>query len=102
MIFTALITLSFMLRNTSPIGWIPLLFLKVFKEGSFTPLLISLFVVALPIMALCIFCDTVNYSPAGSFSMDEITITSINFLKVNVYEGLSKYFGEEPIYFYIV
>lgn len=100
-IFTALITISFMIRNTSPIGWIPLLFLKVIKEGSFFPLLISLITVAFPLMALCIYCDSIYYSKSGCFDSGEITLTSLNFLKVNVYQGLSKYFGDEPFYSYI-
>ena len=33
-ILTATISLSFMMRNTSPIGWIPLLALKVLFDGS--------------------------------------------------------------------
>lgn len=60
-IMTALITISFMMRNTSPIGWIPLLFLKVIKEGSFKPFLIALFIVAIPIILLALLLDSMYY-----------------------------------------
>jgi hypothetical protein len=90
---TALITISFMMRNTSPVGWIPLLILKIVQNNSFCAFLISGFVVALPIIAACIALD--------SFYFGELTITSLNFLKANLYEGLSKYFGTDPFFFYI-
>jgi hypothetical protein len=60
-IMTGLISISFMMRNTSPIGWIPLLFVKVLKEGSFKPFLIALFIVAIPIIGLSILLDTLYY-----------------------------------------
>jgi len=94
-IMTGLITLSFMMRNTSPVGWIPLLIIKVIHNGSLIPFIISGIVIAVPLMAVTIALDTIYYGG------DEITITSLNFLKVNVIEGLSKYFGEDPIFTYV-
>lgn len=91
---TALISLSFMMRNTSPVGWIPLLILKIVQDKSFMAFLISGFVVALPIMGFCVALDSIYFG--------ELTITSLNFLKMNLYEGLSKYFGTDPFYAYIV
>ena len=73
-ILTALITISFMMRNTSPVGWIPLLAIKVFKEGSFVPFVKSAVFIALPIILICIWIDTSMY---GS---DKWVITSYNFL----------------------
>jgi hypothetical protein len=50
-----------MMRNTSPIGWIPLLFIKIIYEKTFTAYLISAFVVALPLMVGCVYIDSWFY-----------------------------------------
>ena len=88
-----------MMRNTSPIGWIPLLFIKVFRDGAFVPFLISGVCVALPILIVATYFDSVFYS------MDqdkfEWTFTGLNFVRINVFEGLSKYFGDHPVWFYL-
>lgn len=55
---TATITLSFMMRNTSPIGWIPLLAIKVLFEGALVPFLIAGIFVAVPIIGLVVAVDT--------------------------------------------
>ena len=60
-ILTALITISFMMRNTSPVGWVPLLAIKVLREGSLKPFIISGLFVALPIIFGCIWVDTAMY-----------------------------------------
>jgi len=60
-IMTALITLSFMMRNTSPVGWLPLLLHKIIYDGSFFAFLKSGFVVALPIFGICIACDSLYF-----------------------------------------
>ena len=95
-ILTALISLAFMMRATSPVGWIPLLAHKVLFQGSFFPFLLSGIVVALPILALCVMVDSLYYGG------DQLTFTSYNFLQVNLVHGLSKYFGEDPFYWYLV
>jgi len=60
-VLTALITFAFMMRNTSPVGWLPLLAIKVIKEGSLLPFLVSGIFVALPILFGCIWMDTKVY-----------------------------------------
>lgn len=60
-ILTAFISFSFMIRTTSPVGWIPLLAYKVLFEGSFIPFIKSGILVAIPICCLCIFIDTTLY-----------------------------------------
>lgn len=60
-ILTALISIAFMMRNTSPVGWIPLLAIKVFREGSLLPFIISGLFVALPILFACVYIDTKMY-----------------------------------------
>jgi len=87
-IMTALITLSFMIRNTSPVGWIPLLFLKIIYEKTFLSFLIAGIFVAIPLIFLCVCLDSLYYG--------ELTITSYNFVRANLVEGLSKYYGVDP------
>ena len=87
-----------MMRNTSPIGWIPLLGIKVFKHGAFVPFLICAIFVAVPIVVGSTYLDSWFYSQGREF---EWTFTGLNFLRVNVVEGLSKYFGDHPWWFYV-
>ena len=61
-IFTALVSLQFVMRNTSPIGWIPLLFIKVFRDGSLLPFIATAICVALPIVVGATYLDSVFYS----------------------------------------
>ena len=58
---TATITLSFMMRNTSPIGWIPLLAIKVLYEGALIPFILAGIFVAVPIIGLIVAIDTFYY-----------------------------------------
>jgi phosphatidylinositol glycan class B len=95
-VLTALISLAFMMRNTSPIGWIPLLAHKVIYNGALFPFVLSGIFVALPILGLCVYVDTAYYGG------DEWVLTGLNFLKVNLVGGLSKYFGTDPWYFYLI
>jgi len=93
-IMTALISFSFMIRTTSPTGWIPLLAYKVLKEGSFVPFLTAGFLVALPVCCLCVLVDTYMYGA------DEWVITGYNFYRVNLAMGLSNTFGMDDFWYY--
>lgn len=95
-VLTALISLAFMMRNTSPIGWVPLLAHKVIYDGSLLPFILSGIFVALPIIFICVYVDTIYYGG------DEWVFTSWNFLNVNVVGGFSKFFGTDPWYFYLI
>lgn len=97
---TATITLSFMMRNTSPIGWIPLLAIKVLFEGALLPFLIAGVLVAIPIMGLTVYIDTLYY--LGTVDFTRWVFTSYNFMKVNIVESLSEYFGTDPYWWYFV
>ena len=109
---TAFITVSFIMRNTSPVGWIPLLLHKSWNQ-SIVPFVISGVFVALPLLVACVYLDSIYYMHANTSSSGtsldhhsenkkfEWTITSLNFLKVNVLEGLSKYFGDHRFTEYI-
>ena len=73
-IMTTLISFSFMIRNTSPVGWIPLFFVKVVFEGSFMPFLLAGMIVAVPIVAFCVLLDSIYYGG------DSFTFTFWNFV----------------------
>jgi len=94
-ILTALISIAFMMRNTSPVGWIPLLAIKVLREGSLVPFIISGLFVALPILFFCVYVDTKMYNS------DTWVLTGYNFLEMNILHGLSKTFGESDFWQYI-
>lgn len=91
---TFLLTLSFMIRNTSPIGWPPLILIKVIKDRSWIPFLLAFVLVFIPVAFLSVAIDSYYY---GVFPV----ITSLNFMRVNVSEGVSKYYGTSPFHFYI-
>ena len=96
MILTALITIAFIGRNTSCVGWIPLLAIKVFREGALFPFIISALTVAIPCILIMVYIDSLYYGG------EEWTFTSVNFLKINILEGLSKFFGEDPWSWYVL
>lgn len=87
------------MRNTSPIGWIPLLALKVLYDGALVPFLIAGVTVAIPVIAMTIVVDTSYF--LGRVDGSEWVLTSYNFLRRNILEGLSEYFGSSPWSFYL-
>jgi GPI mannosyltransferase 3 len=96
-LLTASLTLAFMIRNTSPIGWPPLLLMKVIKDGALVPFLIAGFTVFVPVVGLSILVDSHFYG-IQHFPV----VTALNFYNANVAEGLSLYFGVHPAYFYVL
>ena len=96
---TTTITLSFMMRNTSPIGWIPLLAIKVLYEGALVPFLIAGIFVAVPVIAATVLVDTLYFT--GTIELNNIVFTAWNFFIRNLREGLSEYFGASQKIFYI-
>ena len=83
-----------MIRNTSPIGWPPLILIKIIKDRSWVPFLLAFVLVFIPVAVLSVAIDSYFY---GDFPV----ITSLNFMRVNLAEGLSKYYGSFPFHFYI-
>lgn len=83
-----------MIRNTSPIGWPPLILIKIVKDRSWLPFISSFILVFIPVVFLSVAIDSYFY---GEFPV----ITSLNFMRVNLSEGLSKYYGSFPFHFYI-
>ena len=60
-IFTFLLTIEFMMRNTSPVAWIPLIIIKIIRDKSFMPFLISGIFIAIPTIILCVYLDSLYY-----------------------------------------
>mmetsp|Transcript_10843 Transcript_10843/g.14599 ORF Transcript_10843/g.14599 Transcript_10843/m.14599 type:complete len:246 (+) Transcript_10843:710-1447(+) len=89
-----------MMRNTSPVGWVPLLAIKVLFEGSLCPFLLAAVVVAVPIMLFTVAIDTWFY--LGAVNGKDWVFTSYNFVQMNLVDGLSKFFGTDPWWFYLV
>lgn len=96
-LLTGALTISFMIRNTSPIGWPPLLLLKIIKDGSLIPFIIAGFTVFIPVVGLSILVDSWYYG-IEHFPV----ITAFNFYNANLAEGLSLYFGVHSIYYYLL
>jgi len=90
------------MRNTSPVGWIPLLFIKVFRDGLFPYFLSSAIVISLPIISLTVYLDSLYYSSKTDGNTFEWVFTSWNFAQINVLSGLSKYFGDHQYSEYIL
>lgn len=59
--FTLLLTLGFMMRNTSPVGWIPLMLIKIFRDGAFVPYLTAGVLVFMPVVVGCVYLDSIYY-----------------------------------------
>jgi hypothetical protein len=60
-ILTGLLTVSFMIRNTSPIGWPPLILIKIIKDRSLVAFIMSFVVVFIPVVFVSILVDSFYY-----------------------------------------
>lgn len=90
-------SLSFVVRNTSPIGWVPILIVKALEIGFMATLsnyILGFITIFLPMFSLATFLDSKFYGT--------LTIVPWNFIKVNVFEGLSQTFGSDPMGKYIL
>ena len=98
--FVVLLTIGFMMRNTFPIGWIPLLLVLVVKADKPVIYIIQCVFTFLPFFVLFVAIDSIYYWKANGGKL-EVTFTGYNFLKVNVLQGLSKYFGVSSFFTYV-
>ena len=87
-ILTAALTVAFMMRNTSPVGWPPVLAIKIWRDKSLIPFIMAGITVFIPTVGLCILVDSFYYGMDG-FPV----LSSYNFMQANLTEGLSKFFG---------
>lgn len=92
---TFFITIAFIIRSSSLAPWIPLALLKIVEDPNyFFPIVNSAFVVTLPMILASIAIDSWYYGV--------LTCPQLNFLRVNVVENLSKHFGVDKWYLYIM
>lgn len=93
-LMTMHVTLAFLVRSSSLVGWLPLALHFAFRSPShfFSVVLAGLFV-AIPIFGLSIGADSIYYG--------KLTIPQVNFVFVNVVENISKSFGVNPWFYYL-
>lgn len=93
-LMTMAITLGFIVRSSSIIGFIPLALFKIFSHKDyFLEILKAGVFVAIPIMMLSIGIDSFMY---GRFAFPQFM-----FVYVNVVEDITKYFGEEVSFYFL-
>jgi len=83
-----------MMRNTSPVGWPIVLAIKIWRDRSLLSFLMAGLLIFMPVVFICIGIDSYYF---GEFPV----ITSYNFMQANITEGLSKYYGVEPPFYYL-
>jgi len=100
-------SISFIIRNTSPIGWVVILLYKACYSKGFNPnfklpefgsmiqnYFLGFFAFFLPIFLISIMLDSEYYE-------GKLTVVPYNFINVNVFEGLSQTFGADSPYRYL-
>jgi Alg9-like mannosyltransferase family len=75
------------IRNTSIIGWIPLLLFKMVEQRAFKTFIRAGILIAVPTMIMIIVIDSLYYG--------QLTCTAYNFLVINVFDNRSAEFGVE-------
>lgn len=91
---TLAITLSFTIRSSSIVGYIPLAVIVILNDFNyFIPILVAGLTITIPTILVNLMSDAHFY---GYF-----TVPQYNFVYVNVVMGISKYFGEMPWFYYI-
>lgn len=93
-LMTVGITIAFIVRSSSLVGWVPLALVKCLTSVDyFLAILAAAVFVALPTFAFSVAIDSICYG--------KLTCPQLNFVYVNVVDNISKYFGEEPWHYYI-
>ena len=74
-------SLSFIIRNTSPIPWVPILLLKAYEYGFqvITNYMVGFVFLFMPMFGASVIADSLYYG--------QLTIVPWNFIKVNVLDG---------------
>ena len=93
-ILTVLITISFIMRNTSIVPWLIPMAYKVFVHKTLMKFLFWGFAVAIPIIVISVAWDSYYYGG--------LTFTALNFLNFNVLSGQSKHFGINSPFNYVL
>ena len=96
-LMTLSITLAFLIRSSSLIGWIPLALVSIFSTQNVFSNLFSIIqagvLVAIPTIGFSIALDSWYYG--------KLAIPQYNFVYINVVQNLSNKFGIEVWFYYI-
>ena len=88
------ITLSFTIRSSSIVGFIPLALTAIWHDFNFLiPVIVAGLTITIPTVLVNLCSDAYFY---GYW-----TVPQYNFVYVNVVMGISKFFGEMPWYYYL-
>lgn len=95
MIFmTTSITVAFVVRSSSIVGWIPLALSHILQSPAhFQAVVTSGLLITVPVLALSVLNDSIQYG--------KLTVPQLNFVHVNVVENISQFFGTDPWFYYI-
>ena len=92
-LMTFAITIAFLVRSSSLVGWIPLAIYKMFQSWPyFVAILQAGVFIAVPVVCFSVFLDSLYYGT--------LTFPQLNFVYLNVVDNLSKYFGVSPTFYY--
>ena len=91
---TGILTLSFVVRCTSPLGWIACILIKIVVDRSFKPFITAALFVFIPLLGVSVAMDSCYF---GEFPV----FTALNFLKINVLDAHSNFFGTAPWEYYL-
>lgn len=95
-LYIIFISLSFVIRSTTAIIWIPLVLahlIDLYNRSKLTLLFTQLTPVAVVILTLTAVIDSYFY---GQF-----VFVPFNFFKVNILDNVSSFFGVHPVYWYL-
>lgn len=93
MIMTFCLSIAFVCRISSPVGWVPLLLWKIFAENCFEVFLKAGMTISLPVLGFAIAIDSIYYG--------KLTFSIYAFLKFNILENKSRFFGVSPWHEYL-
>lgn len=92
---TFFITMAFIIRSSSIIGWIPLALYKIFSSEHYLhPILEAGVKIAIPTFLISLSVD--------SFFYGQLMCPQLNFVKLNVVDNLSSHFGTEHTWYYLL
>jgi hypothetical protein len=92
---TFAITLGFIVRSSSVLGWVPLALYKIFSHRDyFFEIIKAAVCVALPLMCVSIGIDSIHYG--------RLVCPQYMFVYVNVVEDITRYFGVEVTYYFFM
>ena len=94
-LMTFAITLSFLVRSSSLIGWIPLVMIQIFRSWDwFIAVLQAGLFVTLPMCFVSVLVDSIFYG--------HLACPQYQFVYINVIEDITRFFGEEEPFFFLM